>query len=134
MAALAVGIATQVDGDRSGREATGEAPVTHAQTSAELQAGKSAADSAAPESMSGSEQGATPPPSTTRLQDYRAELRIRVASAAEVSRATAQAMRTARSLGGYVVSAQLDRPDADDGDSVLVFRVPVSRSRTRSSA
>ena len=72
-------------------------------------------------------QGATLPPSGTRLQDYQAELTVRVGDTAELSRATASAMRTARSLGGYVVSARYDTPGDGEGDSYLVVRVPVGR-------
>jgi hypothetical protein len=64
---------------------------------------------------------AAPPADPGRLQDYRAELTVRVD---DLSGATAQAMRIAQSLGGYVVSAQFDGPA---GDSAIVVRVPVGR-------
>ncbi|MBA3332017.1 MAG: DUF4349 domain-containing protein, partial [Actinobacteria bacterium] len=67
------------------------------------------------------------PPSRTRLQDYRAELRLRVPNLRRLSSATARAMRATRSLGGYVVSAELGAPSGGNGDSVLVVRVPVRR-------
>lgn len=68
------------------------------------------------------EPDATAPPADPgRLQDYRAELTVRVD---DLSGATAQAMRIAQSLGGYVVSAQFDGPA---GDSSIVVRVPVAR-------
>jgi hypothetical protein len=67
------------------------------------------------------------PPSGTRLQDYRADLTVRVGDTEELSQATATAMRTARSLGGYVVTARYDTPGDGEGDSYLVVRVPVTR-------
>lgn len=70
------------------------------------------------------------PPSRTRAQDFRAELRVRVRNLTELSRATARAMRVARSLGGFVVLAQYDAPGGKDGDSVLVVRVPVQKVQT----
>jgi hypothetical protein len=76
---------------------------------------------------SGRAQTETLPPSGGRLQEYRADLRVRVADLDELSSATSDAMRTARSLGGYVVSAQLTTPVGEDGDSVLVVRVPIGR-------
>jgi Domain of unknown function (DUF4349) len=69
----------------------------------------------------------TLPPSGTRLQDYRADLTVRVEDTEALSSATASAMRTARSLGGYVVTARYDTPGDDEGDSYLVVRVPVNR-------
>ena len=72
-------------------------------------------------------QAATVPPSGTRVQDYRADLTVRVVDTTELSQATASAMRTARSLGGYVVSARYDTPGDGEGDSYLVVRVPVNR-------
>ena len=70
------------------------------------------------------------PPSRTRAQNFRAELRVRVRDLTELSRATARAMRVARSLGGYVVLAQYDAPGGKEGDSVLVVRVPVQKVQT----
>lgn len=67
------------------------------------------------------------PPSGTRIQDYKADLTVRVADTEELSAATSSAMRTARSLGGYVVTARYDTPGDGEGDSYLVVRVPVNR-------
>lgn len=62
-----------------------------------------------------------------RLQEYRAELRVRVRDLDELGEATQRAMRTTRSLGGYVVVADYGQPNGRDGDSLLVVRVPVNR-------
>lgn len=96
---------------------------------------ESAADSAAasPKStlqrsvITGASPAETLPPSGNRLQEYRADLRVRVADLDALSAATSDAMRIARSLGGYVVSAQLTTPVGEDGDSSLVVRVPITK-------
>jgi hypothetical protein len=59
-------------------------------------------------------------PSTTRLQHYEAAMTVRVDT---LSPSTQQAMRIARGLGGYVVSAHLNQAKA--GRSSLVFRIPI---------
>jgi hypothetical protein len=64
-------------------------------------------------------------PSKNRLQDYRASLTVRVDGLDELSPSTQKAMRTARALGGYVVSAQFNAQK--QGYSELVFRIPISR-------
>ena len=65
------------------------------------------------------------PPSSGRLQDYRAELRVRVPNARRLSDVTSRAMRLTRSLGGFIVSASYAR--GGEGDSRLVVRVPVGK-------
>ena len=70
-------------------------------------------------------QGA-PQPQPGRLQDYRAQLTIRVSGAGGVSRATQQAMSIAQSVGGYVVSASYGGAGTD---SNLVLSVPVGRAQ-----
>jgi hypothetical protein len=69
----------------------------------------------------------TIPPSGNRLQEYRADLRVRVDDLEDLSARTAEAMRITRSLGGYVVSAQLTTPVGEDGDSSLVVRIPIAK-------
>lgn len=67
------------------------------------------------------QQGA-PPASDLRLQDYRAELSVRVD---DVPAATRRAMQIAQSLGGYVVSASYG---GGSSESLLVLRVPIGRA------
>jgi hypothetical protein len=62
-------------------------------------------------------------PSQTRLQHYQAAMTVRVDGLDELSPSTQQAMRIARGLGGYVVSAQFNA--AKEGNSALVFKIPV---------
>jgi hypothetical protein len=66
-------------------------------------------------------------PPSRRAQDYRAELRVRVGDVGELSRTTARAMRTTRSLGGFVVRADYDASGGKEGDSVLVVRIPIAK-------
>jgi hypothetical protein len=60
-----------------------------------------------------------------RLQHYEAELRLRVPTQNALSHATQSAMRTTRSLGGYVVNVDLQTPSPGHGTSYLDLRVPV---------
>jgi Domain of unknown function (DUF4349) len=71
-------------------------------------------------------QSATPsalPPNLNRLQHYQAAMTVRVDGLDELSPSTQKAMRIARGLGGYVVSAQFNA--AKEGNSALVFRIPI---------
>ena len=67
--------------------------------------------------------------SQDRLQQYDASLRVRVASQAELSRRTQDALRLTRRLGGYVVTARYSAPGAS-GTSSLALRIPVERVQT----
>ena len=80
-----------------------------------------AGDTAASRELAPVQQGA-PPASDLRLQDYRAELSVRVD---DVPAATRRAMQIAQSLGGYVVSASYG---GGSSDSLLVLRVPIGRA------
>src|SRR5919201_590818 len=62
-----------------------------------------------------------------RPVDYDASLRVRVRDAADLSDKTADAMRVARSLGGYVASLQQTTTAGRPGEADLVLRVPVAR-------
>jgi hypothetical protein len=76
---------------------------------------------------SGSAGGAEYAPTLgARLQDFRAELIVRVVEADDLPRATQRAMRIADALGGYVVSAQYG---GGDTDSLMVLRVPIARAQ-----
>jgi Domain of unknown function (DUF4349) len=70
------------------------------------------------------------PPARQRYQDYSASMRIRLDDVDELSGATQQAMRTARRLGGYVVSVQYGSEGAKKGEAYLTLRVPVERVQT----
>jgi hypothetical protein len=107
VAAVAVGIAQR--GERAAEEQGEALPSFEA-------AGR---DEATPET-------AALAPDTSRLQDYRAELTVRVDDVDELGRRTTEAMRIAQSLGGYVVSASYD---GGETDSLLVLRVPIGRAQ-----
>jgi hypothetical protein len=64
-----------------------------------------------------------------RLAELRAVLTLKVENSDELSRKTAQAMKIARSLSGYVVSAQVDAPSRGIANSYLVLKVPVAHSQ-----
>src|SRR5690242_8642406 len=70
---------------------------------------------------------AIPAPSTTRHQDYQADLRVRVPDLESLGRKTAQAMQVTRSLGGYVASVSQSSARGEPGEADLVLRVPVAR-------
>lgn len=116
-AALVVvaGLATSLRNDGGADE---QAATGGARTAVERAQPEAAQDSA------GQELAEAPPPSGNRAQDYRAELTVRVDN---LSGRTSEAMRITRSLGGYIVSADLDSPEVGDGTSRIVVRVPVNR-------
>jgi hypothetical protein len=64
-----------------------------------------------------------PPPATTRKQDYRATLTVRLPSTGRMSDAVKDAINATRAWGGYVVSAQYAA--SRNGDANLVVRVPI---------
>jgi len=67
-------------------------------------------------------------PNSTRLQDYRASLTVRVKDIDALSTATQQATHTTRALGGYVVRTNFDA--RKEGRSFLVVRVPIGKVQT----
>jgi Domain of unknown function (DUF4349) len=67
-----------------------------------------------------------PAPAHGRLQQYDASLRVRVANQRELSKRTADAMRLARKLGGYVAWANFSTPSSR-GDSELQMQIPIRR-------
>jgi hypothetical protein len=80
--------------------------------------------SASGQSSTSDRRGVALPPGR-RLQRYDVSMRIRVADRDALSGKTKRAMRTARLLGGYVVSVHYATPDDGQGDSSLVLRVPI---------
>jgi hypothetical protein len=91
---------------------------------AEQGAGQDASSAEALESAPAQRGPSLPPVELgTRIQDYRAELGLRVD---DLSGATQRAMQVAQSLGGFVVSAQYD---GGESDSLLVLSVPIARTQ-----
>lgn len=68
-----------------------------------------------------------PAPSPTRHQDYEADLRVRVKDFDALGRRTADAMRIARSAGGYVASVSQTTTAGAPGEADLILRIPVQR-------
>jgi Domain of unknown function (DUF4349) len=66
------------------------------------------------------------PPVSSRLQDYRVSMRVRLTSLDGLSSAVVKAMRVTRSLGGYVANVEYSSPSTRHGDAVLVLRVPIA--------
>jgi len=73
--------------------------------------------------QTGTGTGAVPAPSATRVQRYSASLELRVANAEAISDTTKQAVKIARSLGGYASNVQVDAAGRG-GSATLVLRVP----------
>jgi len=74
-------------------------------------------------------QGTAQITSGNRLAELRAVLTLKVENSDELSRKTAEAMKIARSLSGYVVTAQVDAPSRGIATSYLVLKVPAKRSQ-----
>src|SRR5215217_2370634 len=70
---------------------------------------------------------AAPLPSTTRAQDYSADIKLHVADHDELSDAVQSAIRTTRQLGGYVTYVDYGTSGKKDGEATLAVRVPVGR-------
>ena len=69
------------------------------------------------------------PPSTTRLQDYRASLTVQVRDANAVSEATKRAVRLAERLGGVVSRVDVST-SGTGGTAFVVLRVPTAKVTT----
>jgi hypothetical protein len=110
-AAVVVGVVQRGDQPQQSAEELGFARPGQATTSAQ-------------DSASGGSESA--PALTARVQDFRAELTVRVDEADDLPGATQRAMRIADSLGGYVVSAQYG---GGDTDSLMVLSVPIARAQ-----
>ncbi len=76
---------------------------------------------------SGAGSALVPAPVRGRPTDYDAFLRVRVKDLETLSRRSADAMRLARSLGGYVESVEQTTAVGAPGQADLVLRVPVAR-------
>jgi hypothetical protein len=79
------------------------------------------------DALAGTRRDATTLPPGQRLAQYTASMRVRVSDVDELSRTTRDAMRIARSLGGFVASVNYATPKGDDGDAFLTLRVPTAK-------
>jgi Domain of unknown function (DUF4349) len=71
---------------------------------------------------------------TNRVQEVRSSTRVQVADVQALSKASSEAMREVRRLGGYTVSSRYAVPNGGRGDNSLVFRVPVARAEAAITA
>jgi Domain of unknown function (DUF4349) len=67
------------------------------------------------------------PPNPGRRQDYEASMRLRVRDVDALTDRTNEAMRVARSFGGYVASVRQSTAAGKPGQADLVLRIPVER-------
>ena len=67
------------------------------------------------------------PPNTSRRQDYEASMTLRVRDLDALTDRTNEAMRVARSFGGYVASVRQSTAAGKPGQADLVLRIPVER-------
>jgi hypothetical protein len=115
------------------RGVTSSSPATRADTAAQVTTPSAGVLKKAPAGAAASTGGAATrlAPSVgaggTRLQRYDASLRVRVDGDGELARATTQATRIARSLGGYAASVEYRTPA---GRADLELRIPTARVQT----
>jgi hypothetical protein len=86
-----------------------------------------ALESAQRSAAGGSAANAVTLPPGQRFAHHTASMRLRVSDVDELSRTTRDAMRIARSLGGFVASVNYAKPKGDHGDASLTLRVPTSK-------
>jgi hypothetical protein len=82
---------------------------------------------AQPSAAAGAGRSAATLPPGRRLVNYTASMRLRVSDVDELSRTTREAMRIARSLGGFVASVDYATPKGDEGEASLTLRVPTAK-------
>lgn len=130
-AAVVAGAITGAFDNPTARDAVATAPIEKIQS----QTGSSAADSsaatlktAAPDAITELAPAyGTVAPSSGRLERYAAQLTLEVADGDAISEATQDAIAATRSLGGYVVSAQV--ANGETGSASLTLRVPHERAQ-----
>jgi hypothetical protein len=120
-AALAVGLNTAIEPSRPGNAAeTFKAAPTQ-------DAAPRAVGEAEDQTLNEQSRRAAPGPSAGRAQDYRATLTLLVDGTDELSATTQRALRSARRLGGYVLSVNYSTPEPGEGTAAVRLRIPVSR-------
>jgi hypothetical protein len=81
----------------------------------------------APGTVTATWDSALVPPNPGRRQDYEASMTLRVRDLDALTDRTNEAMRVARSFGGYVASVRQSTAAGKPGQADLVLRVPVER-------
>ena len=130
--ALAVGLNTAIEPSRSDESAEAFkaeptqtlGPVGEATDRADMRA---TSPLTSPEQAPATAPTRAPAPSAGRAQDYRATLTLLVDGTDELSATTQRALRSARRLGGYVLSVNYSTPEPGEGTAAVRLRIPVSR-------
>jgi Domain of unknown function (DUF4349) len=128
--ALAVGLNTAIKPPTGDEGSTGSAVAREVAPPAQSEAEKRPmplGSAGADDATASQQRAAAPTPSAGRAQDYRATLTLLVDSTSDLSTTTQKALRTARRLGGYVVSVDYETPQPTDGVANVRLRIPVSR-------
>jgi hypothetical protein len=120
-AALAVGLNTAMEPTRPGDAAEALKAAPPRTLSPVGEAADQAGTLRAPSRLT------APGPAAGRAQDYRATLTLLVDGTDELSATTQRALRTARRLGGYVLSVNYSTPEPGEGTAAVRLRIPVSR-------
>jgi Domain of unknown function (DUF4349) len=123
-AALAVGLSSAIDG-RPQTDAGSSAAPAPAVESARTREAEDAQTTAPSSGAAG--EAYLAPATGGRAQDYRASLRLLVGGPGELSQATQEALRTTRSLGGYVVAVEYATPEPGEGTANAELRIPRTR-------
>ena len=132
-AALALGSATVIGLTQDGAVGGGADEAVSSEPLLERASPAQQDSAASGPAAGGSAEGSAPPsagalaPTPGRLQRYDAQLSLRVEDVEELSAATQQAMRIARSLGGTVASVSYDSGSSEVGTAQLTLRVPIAR-------
>jgi hypothetical protein len=120
-AALAVGLNTAIEPSRPG-DAAETFKAAPAQDVVPRAVGE-----APDQTLNEQSRRTAPGPSAGRAQDYRATLTLLVDGTDELSATTQRALRSARRLGGYVLSVNYSTPEPGEGSAAVRLRIPVSR-------
>ena len=120
-AALAVGLNTAIEPSRPG-DAAETFKAAPAQDVTPRAVGE-----APDQTLNEQSRRTAPGPSAGRAQDYRATLTLLVDGTDELSATTQRALRSARRLGGYVLSVNYSTPEPGAGSAAVRLRIPVSR-------
>jgi len=123
--ALVVGLNSALSGPRSDNRAASAKPTASTEQLEWVAPSEDARDSNRLRSTG-------PAPTGGRAQDYSATLRLLVDGTDDLSATTQRALRTARRLGGYVVSVEYLTPEPGEGSAAIRLRIPVSRVQAAS--
>jgi Domain of unknown function (DUF4349) len=130
--AVAVGLNSAIDDSEAPLQSAGRASQTESEP--RERAPQAEPESTAPLFRAGvpqsapdaRRQSATPAPGG-RAVDYHATLTLLVDGTEDLSATTQRALRTARGLGGHLVSVAYSTPEPGEGTAAVRLRIPVSR-------